>query len=107
MVENGYLIQERSPHDRRSFHVRAAGKGIEVFRGLAALFDQHALQLNDLQLSPEGLDAANHALPRVQQLWSTPTSLAPNLRQAAVPNLPPGAGPPATPTPPTSPPHTP
>ncbi len=31
MVEHGYLIQERSPHDRRSFHVRASEKGIEIF----------------------------------------------------------------------------
>jgi DNA-binding MarR family transcriptional regulator len=42
MVENGYLIQERSPHDRRSFHVRAAEKGVSVYRNLSALFDQHS-----------------------------------------------------------------
>jgi DNA-binding MarR family transcriptional regulator len=83
MVENGYLIQERSPHDRRSFHVRAAEKGVEVYRNLSALFDQHSLQLNDIQLSAEGLDAANHALRRVQQFWSTPASMARNLSPAA------------------------
>ena len=83
MVENGYLIQERSPHDRRSFHVRAAEKGVAVYRNLSALFDQHSTQLDDIQLSEEGLDAANHALRRVQQFWSTPASMARNLSPAA------------------------
>src|SRR3984893_15083287 len=27
MVENGYLVQERSVHDRRPFHVRRTGQG--------------------------------------------------------------------------------
>src|SRR6202035_1133664 len=27
LVENGYLIQERSVHDRRTFHVRLADQG--------------------------------------------------------------------------------
>jgi DNA-binding MarR family transcriptional regulator len=83
MVENGYLIQERSPHDRRSFHVRAADKGVEVFRSLSALFDQHSTQLDDIQISAEALDSANHALRRVQQFWSTPASMARNLSPAA------------------------
>jgi DNA-binding MarR family transcriptional regulator len=82
MVENGYLIQERSPHDRRSFHVRAAEKGVSVYRNLSALFDQHSTQLNDIQLSNEALDSANHALRRVQQFWSTPASMARNLTAA-------------------------
>jgi len=82
MVENGYLIQERSPHDRRSFHVRAADKGVAVYRNLSALFDQHSHQLTDIQLSEEGLDSANHALRRVQQFWSTPASMARNLSAA-------------------------
>ena len=82
MVENGYLIQERSPHDRRSFHVRAADKGVAVYRSLSALFDQHADQLAGNELSEESLDAANHALRRVQQFWSTPASLARNLTAA-------------------------
>jgi len=83
MVENGYLIQERSPHDRRSFHVRAADKGVQVYRSLSALFDQHSTQLDDIQISEDALDQANHALRRVQQFWSTPASMARNLSPAA------------------------
>ena len=67
MVENGYLIQERSPHDRRSFHVRAAEKGVEVFRNLSALFDEHASQLGESQFDKAGLEAAVK-----ERLWEIP-----------------------------------
>ncbi len=72
MVENGYLTQERSPHDRRSFHVHASDKGVEIFRNLSTLFDGHANQLADGQFDKEGLDAANATLNRRQQFWSAP-----------------------------------
>ena len=32
MVENGYLVQERSVHDRRSIHVRLTEKGAQAAR---------------------------------------------------------------------------
>jgi DNA-binding MarR family transcriptional regulator len=36
MVENGYLVQERSVHDRRSFHVRLTDKGVTCATGSAS-----------------------------------------------------------------------
>ncbi len=76
MVENGYLIQERSPHDRRSFHVRASDKGLEIFRAISTLFDRQAEELLGNQISEDALAEANQALKRLQQFWSTPTELA-------------------------------
>ena len=72
MVEHGYLSQERSPHDRRSFHVRASEKGVEIYRAISALFDGHVNGLNTSQLTKEGLDATNAMLRRLQQFWSAP-----------------------------------
>ncbi len=83
MVENGYLIQERSPHDRRSFHVRAAEKGVGVFRNLSALFDEHASQLGENQFDKAGLEAANATLSRLQQFWSAPQHSGTRLTSAA------------------------
>ena len=83
MVENGYLIQERSPHDRRSFHVHAAEKGVEIFRNLSALFDGHAENLAAGQFDRESLEAANVTLNRLQQFWSTPQHASPRLTSAA------------------------
>jgi len=83
MVENGYLIQERSPHDRRSFHVRAAEKGVEVFRNLSALFDEHASQLGESQFDKAGLEATNATLSRLQQFWSAPQHTSTRMTSAA------------------------
>ena len=83
MVENGYLIQERSPHDRRSFHVRASDKGLEIYRQLDALFEKHSGRLDMAQLSDETLNGANQALRRVEQFWSMPQVMAGRITVAA------------------------
>ena len=83
MVENGYLMQERSPHDRRSFHVRASDKGVEIFRNLSQMFDGHATGLGESQLDKEGLEAANATLGRLQQFWSAPQHSSTHLISAA------------------------
>ena len=45
LVENGYLIQQRSLHDRRSFHVKASERGVAVYRHLSALFERHVAEM--------------------------------------------------------------
>src|ERR671938_1257672 len=37
LVENGYVTQARSPHDRRAVHVRLTGKGRVLRERLAAM----------------------------------------------------------------------
>ena len=83
MVENGYLIQERSPHDRRSFHVRCSEQGVEIFRQLDGLFERHSGRLEDAHLNGEGLSEANKTLRRVEQFWSMPQVIAGRLMPAA------------------------
>src|SRR6185437_14639184 len=41
MVENGYLVQERSVHDRRSIHVRLTEKGIDLRERLSTMHRRH------------------------------------------------------------------
>jgi len=74
MVEHGYLIQERSPHDRRSFHVRASEKGLAIFRSISMLFDSHCGHLDGARLDDESLIQANETMRRLQQFWATPHS---------------------------------
>src|ERR1700748_1250268 len=47
MVENGYLIQERSAHTRRSIHVRLSDKGRELCEKLAKMHDRHVTMVGD------------------------------------------------------------
>src|SRR6478609_5901396 len=41
MVENEYLIQERSEHDRRSIHVRLSEKGKKLRDELSKMHERH------------------------------------------------------------------
>lgn len=83
MVEHGYLIQERSPHDRRSFHVRASDKGVEIFRRLSKVFDDHSHDLTTGQIDKQSLESANATLRRLLQFWAAPQRSSSQLNSAA------------------------
>ena len=83
MVEHGYLIQERSPHDRRSFHVRASEKGVEIFRRLSKVFDDHSRELAAVQIDQQALENTNNLLRRMLQFWAAPQRSNSQLNSAA------------------------
>lgn len=70
MVENGYLSQERSRHDRRSYHVRASRYGLEVRELVQRLFDRQAEEIEHLDLSEEQLIEARDVMVRIERLWA-------------------------------------
>ena len=64
MVENGYLTQQRSLHDRRSIHVRLTEKGIRLRDRLTEMHRRHAEMLPQAALSAEDLqERRRHAAP--------------------------------------------
>src|ERR1700752_1399201 len=69
MVENGYLTQQRSLHDRRSIHVRLTEKGIRLRDSLTAMHRRHAEILPNAALSAEDLQGPNAALRRLERFW--------------------------------------
>ena len=70
MVENGYLIQERSAHDRRSIRVRLSDKGVELRDIVDAMFDRHTARLGSYTVPVEDLNHANTILLRLERFWS-------------------------------------
>src|ERR1043166_5174035 len=50
MVENSYLVQERSAHDRRSIHVRLTEKGQTLRDRLDGMTDRHPDMLAQTQI---------------------------------------------------------
>ncbi len=72
MVENAYLIQERSPHDGRVFHVHASEKGLEIYRRLDQLFGAHCEKLDAAHFTPENFEQADTTLRRLEQFWASP-----------------------------------
>ena len=69
MVENGYLAQQRSLHDRRSIHVRLTEKGRRLRDRLTAMHQRHAEMLPQAAVSAEDLETANTALRRLERFW--------------------------------------
>ena len=69
MVENDYLVQERSTHDRRSVRVRLSSKGLELHTILDGMFSAQAERLHRDITSPEDLDVVNKLLNRLERFW--------------------------------------
>src|SRR5271166_1581685 len=76
MVENDYLVQERSEHDRRSIHVRLSEKGRKLRDKLSVMHDRHIGMLGQTSLKVEDLQAAGTALKRLERFWTRASDLA-------------------------------
>jgi DNA-binding MarR family transcriptional regulator len=70
MVENGYLEQERSPHDRRSIRLRLSPKGLELYEKINALYETHVVTLSRGPLGSDTLSGMNDALQTLERFWS-------------------------------------
>lgn len=70
LVENGYLIQERSSHDRRMTRVRLSEKGLELTNRIDQLYQRNAEALTDGIVGAEQLAEINHALNSLERFWS-------------------------------------
>jgi DNA-binding MarR family transcriptional regulator len=69
MVENGYLAQQRSLHDRRSIHVHLTEKGIRLRDLLTVMHQRHAEMLPQAAVSFEDLRGASATLRRLERFW--------------------------------------
>lgn len=69
MVENGYLVQERSTHDRRSIRVRLSDKGLALCGQIGAMFERHAAALTESSIAPDDLNAASLSYRHLERFW--------------------------------------
>ena len=68
MAEHGYLVQERSPHDRRSVRVRLSDKGLTLCRKVDAMFDRQLDAVSGMQLGAE-LKSAAKVYRLLERFW--------------------------------------
>ena len=76
MVENGYLSQERSQHDRRSIHVRLSEKGKKLRDQLQVMHERHVVMLGQTPITEADLQAACVTLKRLERFWTRAADLA-------------------------------
>lgn len=70
MVENGYLDQEQSPHDRRSSVIRLSPKGVELYSKLEEMLTRHINNLQRNNISNPELDALVRTMDNIESFWS-------------------------------------
>ncbi len=70
LVENGYLNQERSPHDRRMTRVRVSEKGLELCGWIDELYERNARELEREVVTREQLASTNQVLSALERYWS-------------------------------------
>ncbi|MBT4880119.1 MAG: winged helix DNA-binding protein [Alphaproteobacteria bacterium] len=73
LVENGYLHQEKSSHDRRSSQVRVTEKGRALCKKIAAVLDKQAKQLKKAGTTTENLQDATDYLKMLENFWASET----------------------------------
>ena len=69
MVENGYLVQERSVHDRRSIHVRLTDKGRDLRDRLSVMHKRHVEMLGQTAITDTDLQGVVVTLRRLERFW--------------------------------------
>ena len=69
MVENGYLVQERSLHDRRSIRVRLTEKGTKLRDRVSVMLQRHLEMLSQAALNMDDLQATGVTLRRLERFW--------------------------------------
>lgn len=70
MVENGYIVQEQSPHDRRSSHVKLSEKGLKLFTQLDQIFRTHAKNMRHNGITEQDVKNLKSLLQRLEAFWS-------------------------------------
>lgn len=69
LIENGYISQARSPHDKRSVRIRLTPKGLELHGRLDTIFQQHSTHIQSGALAEGELNGAAGTLRQLEQFW--------------------------------------
>lgn len=71
MVENGYIVQERSVHDKRSIRVKLSEKGRALRDSIQAMFKRHEESIKTTDLTGEKLTGLNNTLKALEKFWQS------------------------------------
>jgi len=74
MVENGYLDQARSVHDKRSIRVKLTEKGKDLHATIDAMFETHEKNLSGTPLSEDRLKETSETLKMLERFWNSQVS---------------------------------
>jgi len=70
LTDTGYIVQERSLHDKRVIMVRLSSKGAELCALLKNMNERHVEALSQRGLKSEDIATCRQTLRGLQQFWS-------------------------------------
>lgn len=76
MVENGYLDQKRSVHDKRSVRVKLSDKGKSLRDMITEMFDRHEKKIAGTVLTEERLKQMNETMKMLEKFWAGQTNFS-------------------------------
>ncbi len=77
MVKNGYIVHERSVHDRRSIHVKLTDKGRSLRDRLSDMHGRHMKTLDQATITDANLAGVVMTLRLLEQFWGGAGHLVP------------------------------
>lgn len=69
LVENGYLMQERAPHDKRSTRIKLSEKGLDLCKKIDELY-QRNVDLVSKEIDAAALTTLNNTLSQLERFWT-------------------------------------
>lgn len=70
MVENGYLVQSQSVHDKRSSTIKLSKKGEDLYHRMDAMLERHLKNLSRNGLADTDIEGLFKSLENLENFWS-------------------------------------
>jgi DNA-binding MarR family transcriptional regulator len=70
LVQTGYLIQEKAPHDKRSTRVKLSDKGVALVQKMDALIERNVAELDKRSPGLAFLTDANKSMHNLERFWT-------------------------------------
>jgi DNA-binding MarR family transcriptional regulator len=70
LVETGYVIQERSSHDKRSIKIKLSDKGKQLTSLIDELFEDNLKKIHEFNLSKEELESSFTTMKKLEVFWT-------------------------------------
>lgn len=71
LVENGFLVQERSAHDKRSIKVKLSDKGLSLCEKIDDLYQDNVEKLAQKGIDGQKLDNIISDFHKLEDFWSS------------------------------------
>ena len=71
LVDKGFLIKEKSPHDKRSMRVKLSEKGLELCQKIDELYQRNLASMEKFELDINTFPDLNSRLQKLEQFWTS------------------------------------